>query len=90
MRCLGALLQRELGSRPMAKQDDYRNKAAETVNLANRAATSIAKGRLLALAEKWLDLADRANWVAIHGIGRIGPTHPLIRSKLPDRRPEFE
>jgi hypothetical protein len=74
----------------MAKQDDYRNKAAETVNLANRAATSTDRGRLLSLAEKWLDLADRANRVATHGIGRIGATHPLIRSRLPDRRRDFE
>ena len=43
----------------MSKEDDYRHNAAETVELANKATTTADKGRLLCLAEKWLDLADR-------------------------------
>jgi hypothetical protein len=45
----------------MTKEDDYRQNAADTVDLARRAGTSTDKGRLLALAEKWLDLAERAH-----------------------------
>jgi hypothetical protein len=44
----------------MTKENDYRNNAAETIELASRAASSADKGHLLALAEKWLDPADRA------------------------------
>jgi hypothetical protein len=43
----------------MGKRDEYRHAAATTIDLAKRAATSDDKGRLLALAAKWLDLADR-------------------------------
>jgi hypothetical protein len=45
----------------MSKEDDYRRNAADAVELANRAASSSDKSRLLALAEGWLDLADRAH-----------------------------
>jgi hypothetical protein len=45
----------------MSKEDDYRKNAAEAVELANRAASTGDKSRLLALAERWLDLADRAH-----------------------------
>jgi hypothetical protein len=61
----------------MTKKDDYRRNAAETLELALRAGTSADKGRLLALAEKWLDLADH--------VGKIRQVHPLVRSKIPDR-----
>jgi hypothetical protein len=42
----------------MAKQDDLRMNAAETVSLAHRASSAADKAHLLALAERWLDLAD--------------------------------
>ena len=45
----------------MTKEDDYRNNAARTIELASRAESKADKGHLLALAEKWLDLADRAH-----------------------------
>ena len=45
---------------PMSKEDDYKLNAARTVDLAKRATTLADKGHLLDLAEKWLDLADRA------------------------------
>jgi hypothetical protein len=70
---------------PMTKEDDYRRNAAETLELAQRAGTSADKGRLLALTEKWLDLADRTRLIARNQIGRIRNEHPLLRSKLPDR-----
>jgi hypothetical protein len=34
---------------PMSKEDDYKHNAAETIDLANRAATSADKGHLLDL-----------------------------------------
>jgi hypothetical protein len=48
----------------MNKEDDYRRNAADTVQLAQRASSSEDKGRLLKLAEAWLDLADRARSTA--------------------------
>jgi hypothetical protein len=44
----------------MSKAAEYRDNAAEVMDLANRAGTAGDKGRLLALAEKWLALADRS------------------------------
>jgi len=49
----------------MLKENEYRRHAAQTVALAHRAATTEDKGRLLALADAWLDLADRAQRVAV-------------------------
>jgi hypothetical protein len=43
---------------PMAKQDDYRNYARDAVRLASHATSTAKKSLLLALAERWLDLAD--------------------------------
>jgi hypothetical protein len=73
----------------MSKEDDYKHNAAETIDLANRASTSADKGHLLDLAEKWLDLADRAHAVQQRRERRKGGLreHPLLRHKLgPDRR----
>jgi hypothetical protein len=66
----------------MNKADDYRRNAADTMQLAQRASSSEDKGRLLKLAEAWLDLADRA-YGAAKGLRRR-PTilHPLVRKKL--------
>jgi hypothetical protein len=68
----------------MSKDDDYRRNASETMLLAQRASSSKDKGRLLNLAESWLDLADRAHQAARH---QRRPTnlHPLVREKI-DRR----
>lgn len=67
----------------MSKEEDYRRNAAETVELANHAMTSVDKGRLLRLAENWLDLADRAARLTKRfGPKRrpeYGPDHPLVR-----------
>jgi hypothetical protein len=45
----------------MSKEDNYRQSAADAMGLANRAASTSDKSRLLGLAERWLDLADRAH-----------------------------
>jgi hypothetical protein len=65
----------------MTMEDDYRRNAAETVQLAQRTSSSADKGRLLKLAEAWLDLADRARRIG-HNLRRPASVHPLIREKL--------
>jgi hypothetical protein len=45
----------------MAKQDEYRNYARDAVRLASHASSTAKKSLLLALAERWLDLADAQN-----------------------------
>jgi len=66
----------------MTREDEYRKNAAATVELANRATTSADKGRLLGLAENWLDLAGRAARLTKRfGPKRhaeFGPEHPLV------------
>jgi hypothetical protein len=59
----------------MSKQDEYLDNAAQTLELATRASSSSDKSRLLNLADKWLDLADRgrSEKSAFHN------EHPLIR-----------
>jgi hypothetical protein len=73
----------------MTKEDDYRKNAAETFDLAHRANTSADKGRLLRLAENWLDLADRAATLTKRfGPKRrpeFGPDHPLVRKAFDHR-----
>jgi hypothetical protein len=69
----------------MTKETEYRANAANSIELANRASSMRDKGRLLELAEKWLDLADRAHRLT----RRFKPAawqHPLLRSKLGDEK----
>jgi hypothetical protein len=66
----------------MSKEDEYRKNAAESVRMASRAATNEDKGRLLAMAEAWLDLADRAHRAASHHGRRLREIPSLLRSKL--------
>jgi len=68
----------------MSKEDDYRKNEAETIELASRAVSTTDKGHLLALAEKWLDLADRAHRLTKR-FGAIRRDHPLIDAKLGER-----
>jgi hypothetical protein len=67
----------------MAREDDYRRNASDTIDLARRAAGTANKIRLLKLAESWLDLADRAHG---HDLARRRQTpntlHPLVRAKI--------
>ena len=65
----------------MTKENDYRHNAAETLQLAQNTSSTADKGRLLKLAEAWLDLADRARQVT----GRLrksGAVHPMVRETL--------
>jgi hypothetical protein len=69
----------------MTKEDDYRRNAAKTVELASRAGSSTDKGHLLSLAEKWLDLADRAHRITKR-LGAKPRGLPLVDAKLGIRR----
>jgi hypothetical protein len=73
---------------PMNKEDEYRRNAAESVELAQQAATTEHKGRLLKLAERWLDLAEHAHRAAKRT--RTTKEHPLVRSLFSRGRPEAE
>jgi DnaJ-domain-containing protein 1 len=69
----------------MTKESEYRANAANSIELANRTSSMSDKGRLLELAEKWLDLADRTHRLT----RRFRPSawqHPLLRSKLGDEK----
>jgi hypothetical protein len=64
----------------------YRESAAVTLHLAQRATNSSDKNRLLSLAEKWLALADRA--VALgaapdYVVADVGPIEPVSASNFP-------
>lgn len=70
-----------VGNCPMSKTEEYLDNAAETVELANRASSSVDKGRLLRLAEKWLDLAERASQLVRRSKPPVGE-HPLVTKVL--------
>jgi hypothetical protein len=65
----------------MNREDDYRAKAAASLHRALRATCIADKGRLLVMAEAWLELADRARKVANPRMRTIAD-HPLVLSKL--------
>jgi hypothetical protein len=44
----------------MSKEDEYRDYAFTTIELAKRQPSGADKNRLLVLAEAWVDLAERA------------------------------
>ena len=45
----------------MSKRDDYLDNAAQTLNLASHVSKLARRFHLLALAEKWVELADRSH-----------------------------
>ena len=65
----------------MNKENDYWRNAAETMQLAQRASSSEDKGRLVKLAEAWLDLAQRTRSTA-NRMRRPSVLHPLVQKKL--------
>jgi hypothetical protein len=65
----------------MSKTEEYLENAAETVDLANKASSSADKGRLLRLAGKWLDLAERAGRLVTRSRSPVGE-HPLVTMVL--------
>jgi hypothetical protein len=69
----------------VGKEDEYRANAAAMVKMAAKLPTAADKGRLLRMAEEWLDLADRSQKRA-GSAGPVLPEHPLLREKLgPDQ-----
>lgn len=73
----------------MGKEQDYRLTAAEIVDLAHKATTALDKRRLLRLAEKWLDLAERSERLAAQPQALIGE-HPLVRRTFGGSQPETQ
>jgi hypothetical protein len=70
----------------MTKQDDYLQSAADAMELVRRAPSNEDKGRLLKLAQAWVDLADRARKAA-RRIRKPFLAEPLEPSKL-ERHPD--
>ena len=60
------------------KDVQYRGFAASCVDLAKSNPTLAEKTRLLAMAEAWLNLADRVVQAAKHPVCQIAD-HPLVR-----------
>jgi hypothetical protein len=73
----------------MTLEDDYRKYAAKTVELANRAPTTRDKGRLLNLAERWLDLADHAHVIA-RRFSLTMREHPSVKAMLGKEQSEIK
>jgi hypothetical protein len=73
----------------MTLENDYRKYAAKTVELAQRAPTTRDKGRLLNLAERWLDLADHAHFIARH-FGLTVREHPSVKAMLGKEQPQIK
>jgi len=70
----------------MTKQDDYLQSAADAMELVQRAPSNEDKGRLLKLAQAWVDLADRARKAA-RRIRKPFLAEPLEPNKL-ERHPD--
>jgi hypothetical protein len=77
------------GDKRMNREHEYRSRAAQTVDLARRASCSSDKGKLLDMAQAWLDLADRAHKVAKKRMRKM-VEHPLIRARLGHNQPDAE
>jgi hypothetical protein len=67
----------------VTKEHDYREKAAEALRLAQRTSSSSEKSRLVALAERWIELAGKAH-EDTERPKRPTILHPLVQKKLGD------
>ena len=74
---------------PMSKQDEYLDKAAQTLEMAMRASSSSERSQWLTLAEKWLDLADRFRQRSDASARELNE-HPLVKRAFRGFRPEME
>jgi hypothetical protein len=68
------------GSSSVAKEDEYVINGLDTLRLAERAATSRDKLRLLKLADSWLELAERIRRRGNCPPRRKLPEHPLVKA----------
>ena len=65
---------------PVSKADEYVVDALASLELAERATSAVEKRRLLNLAERWLDLADRVQKRLQSK--RKQSDHPLVKKRL--------
>ena len=68
----------------MTKEDEYRQNAIRSAELAHRAASPLDKAHLLKLAQDWLDLANLTYRQSGQRVRKIGE-YPLVRAKPDDR-----
>jgi hypothetical protein len=59
----------------MSKEEEYREHAMTMLELAQRQPVSAEKSRLMALAEAWLDLAERAARAPVERLRRAVSKH---------------
>jgi hypothetical protein len=69
----------------MSKEEEYRDHATTMFELARRQPVSADRNRLMALAEAWLDLAERAARSPVERLRRLVSTNGR-----PDQRPDAE
>jgi hypothetical protein len=69
------------GANPMRKEFEYRTFAAACLELASKTSATVDKARLLAMAEAWLNLADRTARPAKRRASQIAD-HPLVIESL--------
>jgi hypothetical protein len=67
-----------LGTRPMSKDEEYRELAASCLQLAKASRRLDRKARLLAMSDAWLNLAERTSRSAMNHARRVAE-HPLVR-----------
>jgi hypothetical protein len=76
-------------SNPMSKEEDYRGFAARCLDLAKRSDETAEKSHLLAMAEAWLNLADKIARLVKRPRVRVGE-HPAVRAVLGPEQREAE
>jgi hypothetical protein len=76
------------GRGSQCKEAEYRSFAATCLDVAKKTSDSFDKTRLLAMAEAWLGLAQRASRTA-QPHSRDLPEHPLVRNILGGEGPDL-
>ena len=73
----------------MSKEEDYRGFAARCLDLAKRSKETAEKLHLLAMAEAWLNLADKIARLVTRPKVRAGE-HPAVKVALGPEQPKAE
>lgn len=71
----------------MSKRDDYLDNAAQTLNLASHVSKLARRFHLLALAEKWVELADRSHRQRKDSAEPL-EEHPLVKRAFREVPPD--
>ncbi len=66
----------------MSKEIEYRAFAASCLEMASKTSDGADNTRLLAMAEAWLDLAERARRLARQPTAADIPDHPMVAETL--------